>query len=83
MSAAAMASLQRELNAGEEEEQYATPPRVPPPGHTIESSIETSDGAVLADAVSGQAAGQMTPTHTAVGGMGAISTRGRRAAQGR
>ena len=69
-----MASLQRELNAGEEEEQYATPPRVPPPGDTVESSSETSDGAAPADAVSGQAVGQMTPTHTAAGGVGAIST---------
>ena len=74
MSAAAMASLQRELNAGEEEEQYATPPRVPPPGDTIENSSETSDVAVHADDVSGQAAGQMTSTRTAAGGVGAIST---------
>ena len=57
MSAAAMASLQRELNAGEEEEQYATPPRVPPPGEIIEDSSETSDGAEPADLVSGQSAG--------------------------
>ena len=70
MSAAAMASLQRELHAGEEEEQYATPPRVLPPGDTVESFSETSDGAVLADAVSGQAAGQMTPTSTAAGAGG-------------
>ena len=49
MSAAAMASLQRELYAGEEEEQYATPPRVPPPGEIINDSSETSDGAVPAD----------------------------------
>ena len=57
MSAAAMASLQRELYAGEEEE-YATPPRVPAPGEIIEESSETSDGTVPADPVSGQSAGQ-------------------------
>ena len=74
MSAAAMASLQRELYAGEEEEQYATPPRVPPPGETIDDSSETSDGAVPADPVSGQVAGQMTPTPTPGGGVGAICT---------
>ena len=74
MSAAAMASLQRELYAGEEEEQYATPPRVPPPGETIDDSSETSDGAVPANPVSGQVAGQMTPTPTPGGGVGAIDT---------
>ena len=69
-----MASLQRELYAGEEEEQYATPPRVPPPGEIIDDSSETSDGAVPADPVSGQVAGQMTPTPTPGGGVGAICT---------
>ena len=53
MSAAAMAALQRELYAGEEEE-YATPPRVPAPGDIVEESSETSDGAEPADLVSEQ-----------------------------
>ena len=74
MFAAAMASLQRELYAGEEEEQYATPPRVPPPGETIDDSSETGDGAVPVDPASGQVAGQMTPTPTPGGGVGAICT---------
>ena len=89
MSAAAMASLQRELNAGEEEEQYATPPRVPPPGEIIEDSSETSDGAEPADPVSGQSAGRsrgrsptprpapghpMNSTPNPGGGVGAICT---------
>ena len=88
MSAAAMASLQRELYAGEEEE-YATPPRVPAPGDIVEESSETSDGAEPADLVSEQSAGpnrgrsptprpapgyQMPPTPTPGGGVGTICT---------
>ena len=55
MAAAAMALLQREL---QEEEQYATPPRVPPPGEAIETDSETSDGAAPEELGSGQSAGQ-------------------------
>ena len=74
MSAAAMASLQRELQAGEEEEQYATPPRVPPPGETINTTSERSDGTEPANPSSGPVAGQMTPTSTSHGGVGVIGT---------
>ena len=45
MSAAAMASLQRELQAGEEEEQSATPPRTQQQGEVIDSESEDSEGA--------------------------------------
>ena len=76
MYAAAMASLQRELSAGEEEDQYATPPRVPPPGDAIDGASETSDGAVPVDTVSGPVTGQMTPTPTSNWGVGAIGTLG-------
>ena len=70
-----MASLQRELQAGEEEEQYAPPsPRAPPPGEAIDSASETSDGAAPANPAPGQVAGQMTPTPTPNGGVGAIGT---------
>ena len=74
MSAAAMASLQRELQAGEEEEQRAPAPRVPPMGGAIDSSSETSDGAVPANPVSGQVVGQMTSTPSSHGAVGAIGT---------
>ena len=50
------------------------PPHVPPPGETIDSASETSDGAEPANPVSGQVAGQMTPTPTSNGGVGAIGT---------
>ena len=46
-----MASLQRELQAGEEEEQYATRARVQPQGETIDSASERSDGAEPANPV--------------------------------